>query len=261
MREQQQDVTSLIPITHLFVSAAVSYFDSHAKPRDTQRDQKGVSCRAREELAGPCLAGAVQRHVAGPSPRSSGETNRGVSCRVREELGSTSVSYCWAQSKKLRAMLCCWAQSKKLCCQIALDTSSWCHKPGMFHDHGHASCPMPAFAGVVLCCWAQSKKLRACWNSVVLLGPVRKAQGLLEQCCVAGPSPKSSGLAGAVLCCWAESKKLRACWCSVVLLGPVRKAQGLLEQCCVAGPSPESSGLAGVMCCWAQSQKPKIAMI
>ena len=134
-------------------------------------------------------------------------------------------------------MLCRWAQSKKLCRQIELDTSSWCHKPGMLHDHGHASCPMPAFAGVVLCCWAQSKKLGACWSSVVLLGPVQEAQGLLERCCVAGPSPRSSVLAG-------------------VLLGPVQEAQGLLEQCCVAGPNPRSSGLAGaVLCFWAQSKK------
>ena len=133
------------------------------------------------------------------------------------------MSYCWAQSKKLRAVLCCWAQSKKLCCQIELDTSSWCHKPGMLHNHGHVSCPMPAFAGVV-CCWAQSKKLRACWRSVVLLGPIQEAQGWLEWCCVAGPSPRSSGLAGAVLCCWAQSRKLRACW-SDVLLGPVPEAQ------------------------------------
>ena len=51
--------------------------------RETER---GSAARAREELAGPCLAGAVQCHVAGPSPRCSGETKREVSCRLREEL-------------------------------------------------------------------------------------------------------------------------------------------------------------------------------
>ena len=86
----------------------------------------------------------------------------------------------------------------------------------------------------------------------MLLGSVQEAQGLLEQCCVAGPSPRSSRLAGAVVLLGPVQEALLA----GVLLGPVQEAQGLLEQCCVAGPNPRSSGLAGaVLCFWAQSKK------